>query len=113
MKQDINTPLGERKFPRRTFKKKAGVLCSGTYFVTQGIDLGEGGISFISDMVMKTGEPSLVSFQIPSGDFVFVRAKVNTIHPNKSEKNFRYGLAFDGLSFPHRRQIRLYVSGRV
>lgn len=105
--------ITERKYPRRAFEKRLGVLCAGDYFTVESVDLGEGGVSFISDRAMSLGEHSLISFQIPSGEFVFVRAAVNTIHPNKALKNNRYGVIFEGLSFPRRRQIRLFVSGRV
>ncbi len=103
--------IKERKFPRRSFQKKIGILCAGEYFLGQAVDLGEGGISFLTDRVMNQDQGAIISFQIPSGDFVFVKSSVNTTH--RIENHFRVGMAFHSLDFSCRRQIRLYVSGRV
>lgn len=100
-----------RKFPRRILKQKVGILCRGKYFLASSGELGEGGMSVLSDLVLDLDSLLVISFQIPSGEFVSVRAAVKSAaRSGVSEMN--YGVAFEALQFGHRRQIRSYVSAR-
>lgn len=75
-------------------------------------EIGEGGISVETDMVMTEGEPLVISFQIPGGSFVSLRGEVRST--NKAEKPGAviHGLAFEHIDFALKRQIRSYVSSR-
>jgi hypothetical protein len=88
-----------------------GVLFKGQYFLAQAGEIGEGGISIKTDMVMTETEPVMVSFQIPSGAFVCLRAEIRSTQKSEGETVI-HGLAFSGVQFAVKRQIRSYVSSR-
>lgn len=100
-----------RKFPRRILKKKVGVLLQGHYLVCESGEIGEGGMALHSDMVFAEGQSMVVSFQIPMGDFVSLRAEVKSIRKGKNE--CVHGLNFSNITFSHKRQIRSFVSSRT
>ncbi len=99
-------------FPRRSFKKQMGVLCDGVYFVCQGIQVGEGGMSFLSDYVFTEGHRIVVSFHIPGGDFVFIRAVITSSKKEPGGDQVSHAITFDDVAFSVKRQIRAYVSFR-
>lgn len=107
-----NTGLLRRKYPRREVKRLIGVLCSGQYFVAQTSELGEGGMSIVSDMVMEVGQRIVVSIHIPGGDFISLRAEVKAVHKKNSEGLVNHGVRFEQIEFKHKRQIRAFVSSR-
>ena len=100
-----------RKYPRRSLKRKVGIICRGTFFMCDSEELGEGGISIYSDTVLSDGSDLVVSFQIPGGDFVSLRAidKATT----KKQGQVTHGLALTAIQFAHKRQIRSFVSSRT
>ncbi|MFP5518830.1 MAG: PilZ domain-containing protein [Bdellovibrionia bacterium] len=102
-----------RKFPRRLFKSPVGVLSRGVYFVADAGELGEGGMSFATDMVVPEGSQIIISFQIPHGDFVCVRAIVRSLLKNERSHVMTHGVSFENLSFANKRQIRAFVSART
>lgn len=98
-----------RSYPRRLFDRPVGVLLHGEYFSARGIDIGEGGISLkVRDQIAE-GSRVVVSFQVPGGEFVFVRGVV--LQERKSGDGI-YGVEFENLLFDRRREIRTYVSDR-
>lgn len=101
-----------RQYPRRAMKRKAGVLCDGSYFVCETGEIGEGGMSIISDYVLTEGHELVVSLQIPSGDFVFLRAIVRSTRKREDSKVV-HGLSFAEIAFSIKRQIRAFVSART
>lgn len=101
-----------RQYPRRAMKRKAGVLCDGSYFVCETGEIGEGGMSIISDFVLTEGHELVVSVQIPSGDFVFLRAIVRSTRQREDHKVI-HGLSFADIEFAIKRQIRAFVSARA
>ncbi len=105
-----------RQYPRRPFNRKVGVLFKGQYFLAQAGEVGEGGMSIKTDLVLTEGEPLMVSFQIPNSGFVCLRAEVRstqkTDKPEDVEKVI-HGLAFTDIQFATKRQIRSYVSSRL
>jgi hypothetical protein len=104
-----------RNYPRRPFKRMIGVLFKGHYFLAQAGEIGEGGLSLKTDLVLTEEEPLMVSFQIPNGDFVCLRAIVkSTQKNNKPEEGATiiHGLSFSNVQFAIKRQIRSYVSSR-
>lgn len=99
-----------RKFPRRTFERKVGVLCRGAYFVARGGEIGEGGMSLQSDMVLSENSLLLISLQVPGAQMAFVKASVRTQKRTEDGEAFIYGLSFENVAFSLKREIRLYVS---
>lgn len=104
--------LFRRAFPRRAFKRSVGVLFKGAYFMAYSGEIGEGGMSVVTDMVLTENEPLVVSFQIPGGSFVSLRAEVRTIQKTEKPDTLVIGLAFTQIEFALKRQIRSFVSSR-
>jgi len=100
-----------RRFPRRDFSRKVGVLFGGRFFSCESSELGEGGLAISSDYIFDVGRQMVVSFQIPSGDFVSLRATVKSTAKHNGQ--VVHGLAFVEVPFQNRRQIRSYVSERT
>jgi hypothetical protein len=105
---------GRRKSPRRALNRKVGFLYLGDYHILQGIDVGEGGIGLIVDhknFVENTNV--LVSFQVPGGNFVFIKGTLMPHQAHKTLKNKNiYGVVFSDIEIDQRRLIRNYVTGR-
>jgi hypothetical protein len=75
--------------------------------------LGEGGITFVSDFVLSEGNEVVVSFQIPSGSFVFLRAMVISKEKTIGDSKITHGLKFTNIDFNSIRQIRTFVSALI
>lgn len=101
-----------RQYPRRTLKRKVGVLCDGIYFVCESGEIGEGGMSIISDFVLTEGHDLVVSLQVPGGDFVFLRGTVRSTQKKEGDDKVTHGLSFNHIEFAIKRQIRTFVSSR-
>lgn len=101
-----------RRYPRRTFKRKLGLLHSGKYWVGHGVEIGEGGISFMLAQSLEQGHLLVVNFQIPDGTFVSVQGEVRNIRKDSSGL-FAYGISFRTLKFEYKREIRAFVSART
>lgn len=102
-----------RKFPRKELQKSVGVLSRGSYFIAHSTDIGEGGLSIRTDMVLNEGSQVIVSFQIPGGGFVSARAEVRSTQKKEETGEVVHGLSFENISFSSKRQIRAYVSART
>lgn len=102
-----------RQYPRRAMKRKIGVLCDGTYFVCDSGEVGEGGMSILSEFVLTEGHELVVSFQVPKGDFVFLRATVRSTQKKEGDDKVTHGLSFAEIEFAIKRQIRSFVSARA
>lgn len=111
-KAEINNPLLRRKYPRRQFRRKLGVLFDGKYWMGTGLEIGEGGVSFSLGQVFEEGRSIVVNFQVPDGAFVSVQAEIKNIKKQKNGTMYSYGVNFKTLKFEHKREIRAYVSGR-
>ncbi|UYL09235.1 PilZ domain-containing protein [Bdellovibrio sp. SKB1291214] len=118
--QKINIPTIEdkpggfrRQYPRRTMKRKVGVLCDGSYFIVDSGEIGEGGMSIISEYLLNEGDEVVVSFQIPAGDFVFLRGVVRSTQKKQGDSTVTHGLSFSNVNFATKRQIRAFVSART
>lgn len=101
-----------RKYPRRALKRKMGVLCNGHYFVAESGELGEGGMSVVSEFVLQVGNKVVVSFNIPGGGFVSLRGEIKSVEKANSSGLVTHGVSFQEISFSHKRQIRTFVSSR-
>jgi hypothetical protein len=102
----------QRKYPRRSLNRMIGILCRGTYFLALAGELGEGGLSFGSEYVITEGNECLVSLQIPSGSFVFLRALVVANRKKQGDQMITHSLKFTNIDFSHKRQIRTFVSAQ-
>ncbi|MNS30811.1 PilZ domain protein [compost metagenome] len=102
-----------RQYPRRPMRRKVGVLCEGTYFVCDTGEIGEGGMSISSGIVLSEGQQVVVSLQIPAGDFVSLRGIVRSVQPQRpGDRTIVHGLSFAEIPFAIKRQIRAFVSAR-
>ena len=101
-----------RQYPRRTLKRKVGVLSSGTYFVCESGEIGEGGMSIVSDYLLNEGDEVVVSVQIPGGEFAFLRGIVRSTQKKTGDSKVTHGLSFSDIAFALKRQIRAFVSAR-
>lgn len=102
-----------RKYPRAQFKRPVAIICKGVAEVSQGVEIGEGGVSFETDLVLDAGSQVVVNFYIPKGGFFCLKAEVkNTIPKNKAShaNTTVYGLSFTEVSLSLKRQIRAYVA---
>lgn len=99
-----------RKFPRRSLSKKVGVLFDGQYIICQSGEIGEGGMSIMSDYALTEGRELVLSFQIPEGTFVTLRGTIRSV--TVSEGVAVHGIAFEQVPLAFKRQIRAFVSSR-
>lgn len=101
-----------RKYPRAHFKKPIAFICKGYAEVTNGIEIGEGGISFQTEMTLELNSAIVVNFYIPNGGFFCLRATVKNTVPGMASKpgHTVYGLNFTDVSLSLKRQIRAYVA---
>ncbi len=101
-----------RKFPRRVFKRGLGVLHRGQFHICESEEIGEGGLSFTCAEALLVDSLIVVSFRIPGGDFVSLRAQVKSARPHESGR-FVHGISFANIAFSRKRQIRSFVSERT
>lgn len=99
-----------RRYPRKEFTRKIGILFAGDYRVVQGIELSEGGLSFSSELVYSVNRECVVTFKIPAGPFISLRAF--TKHMKKIDGKIVVGVSFVMVPFSNRRQIRNFVADR-
>lgn len=108
-----NLKTVRRRFPRRNFRRGVGILIGGKYFLGTGSEIGEGGISFKSTEKLVKGALVVISFQIPDGQFVSVRAEVRNLETeNANSMEMVYGCAFENIPFERKREIRNFVTNR-
>ena len=100
----------QRKFPRRSYNRKVGLLRAGKYEVGQGLQIGEGGLQLLAHQSMEVGDLVVVTFMVPTGDMVSVQAEIRNAIPGDERGRRAYGLQFENLPFAKKRQIRFYVA---
>ncbi|MCE3010829.1 MAG: PilZ domain-containing protein [Proteobacteria bacterium] len=100
----------KRKFPRRKFPRKVGVLVNGEYLVADGVEIGEGGMSLSLGKTPAKERPFVLSFQIPGASFVSVRAELKS--ETAEGGHYLLGFSFENLKFDKKREVRTYVSSR-
>ena len=103
----------QRRYPRRAYTHEVGVLCKGVYSIARGLDLGEGGLSFSSELVFSQGMKMVLSFQVPMGSFLIVRAQVVRLQKDPDSQLMMHGCSFLNIKFEHKREIRSFVSART
>lgn len=100
-----------RKFPRRALAKKVGVLFDGKYFICSSGEIGEGGMSILSDYALTEGRELALCFQIPEGTFVTLRGTIRSV--NAKDGIVIHGISFGEVPLAFKRQIRAFVSARM
>jgi len=100
-----------RKFPRRRLHKKVGVLFDGQYLICMTGEIGEGGMSIVSEYALSEGRELVLSFQIPNGTFVTLRGLIKTVMARQGAVT--HGISFDEVPLAFKRQIRAFVSTRT
>ena len=103
--------LARRKHPRRTFKRGIGILYQGKYEVAEATEIGEGGMSFVTQMEILKGGLLVINVQIPRGSFMVAMAEAKNVTRNE-DGTFRVGCQFRKVKFENKREIRAYVSAR-
>ena len=99
----------KRKYPRKIFKKPVSYVCRGFTEVATGVEIGEGGLSFESEMALTENDQMVVNFFVPGGEFFSLRATIRSC-TKKSEGRLVYGLSFNEVGLTLKRQIRAYVA---
>ncbi len=84
----------------------------GHFLISECLEIGEGGLSFVCGKEIAAESLVVVSFRIPNGDFVSLRAQVRSVRP-AAPGGFTHGIAFTDIAFTHKRQIRSFVSERT
>ncbi len=97
-----------RKFPRKVFRKTISFISHGKSEVVEAVEIGEGGISFKSNLEFLVDQKMIVNFFLPEGDFFSVRTTLK--NAQNMSQYFVYGVSFDEVSIALKRQIRAYVA---
>ena len=100
------TQTTRRRVPRRTFEASVGVLHAGKYFIGKSLQVGEGGMSLISDF-LKPGDRVVITFQIPEGSLVCVRGLIRYL---EGADAMSVGIQFENLEFHFKRELRNFVA---
>ncbi len=107
-KESESTSVFKRKYPRKSFQKALSFMCDGAASIGNGVEIGEGGLSFSTDTKIDVNKKMIVNFFLSDKDFFSVR--VTMLNVLSSTKNFTYGASFDDVSIALKRQIRAYVA---
>lgn len=104
-----------RKYPRRTLDKKVGVVFGGKYFICETGEIGEGGMSILTEFVLGENREVVVNFQIPNGTFASLRGHIRSMVPKSGPNKdlVLHGISFDEVPLAFKRQIRAFVSART
>jgi hypothetical protein len=113
-----------RRFPRRQFSQKIGLLSAGVYKLALGIEIGEGGMRITSSEKIAAGRKVIVNFFVPNKGFVTTTAEIvhQSIEPTSGKtpgeasegtnQPFSYGMKFSKLAFESKRMIRDYIAAK-
>ncbi len=100
--------VSRRKFPRKLFRRSMSYMTAGKAEVVDGVEIGEGGISFRSNALIEFGQKLIINFFLQDGDFFSVCA---TLRSSQEVVGYTiYGISFDEVSLALKRQIRAYVA---
>ncbi len=101
--------IPQRKYPRKAFQKPVAYLCQGQSAVANGVEIGEGGLSFVCDQNISMDQNMIVNFFIPEGDFFSLQTSVRSATLQSNGKTV-YGVHFLNMNLALKRQIRAYVA---
>jgi len=102
--------IRKRRVPRRVFFRKVGLLARGSYYITEAMEVGEGGMQLMSPVPLEEGQQVVISFSIPGMDYVVTRSVVRYVKNSLSDGDVSYGVQFETIDFDSRRKIRSYVA---
>lgn len=98
----------KRKHPRKAFSKAISFMLAGRSGIGNGVEIGEGGLSFSTNTKMEVNDKLVMNFFLSDKDFFSVR--VTLLNVLNSAKTYTYGVSFDDVSIALKRQIRAYVA---
>lgn len=114
-----------RKFPRCPYLQPISVTFKSRSVIVNGEEIGEGGLSFLSDIEIPVGTQVVMNFFISNGQYYCLRGVIrnqsdsqigqNSTTPMTGKKNknaaiFRYGVNFNEVNITLKRQIRSFVA---
>ena len=115
-----------RKFPRCPYLQPICITFLSQSVLVKGEEIGEGGLSFLSNIEIPVGAHVVLNFFISNGLFYCLRGTVRnqsdsnsgqytaTPSTNKKQKKtaavFRYGVNFSEVNITLKRQIRSFVA---
>ena len=102
--------VNRRRVPRREFKSGVGILYQGHYTVGRTLQVGEGGMSLTSDIAFRELDAVILTFQVPGGSMVCVRAIVRYTKSEKTKNSSAIGFEFAQLDFHFKRELRNFVA---
>jgi len=100
--------INKRKYPRKAYSRVLSFISSGNASTGRGVEIGEGGLSFTTDMQLCVDQKMIVNFFLSEKDFFSIR--VTLLNVLNSAKTSTYGVSFDDISIALKRQIRAYVA---
>lgn len=101
-------PPTRRKYPRKAYRKTLSFICRGVSQVVEGIEIGEGGLSFKSDLVLDKEQKLVVNFFLTGAGFFSVPATLR--NTSEVSDHFIYGVSFDEVDISLKRKIRSFVA---
>mgnify|MGYP003393141737 CR=1 FL=1 len=104
--------ITKRRSPRRTLERRVGILHRGSYHAGVSLEVGEGGMLFVSEHAMQVNDQIVVTFSIPGNLLVPTRALVRYEVKN-GEHSHVYGLQFAELELHYLRIIRRFVAEKT
>ncbi len=108
---DISNYVGKRRVPRRPISCRVGLLISGTYYIANAYEIGEGGVLFDSPVELKAQQMVVVSIRVAQVIKGVMLSRVVYILPaTKDGLPTRYGVQFEQIDFDIKRQIRNFVA---
>lgn len=107
----VADPELKRKHPRKAYRKAISFMCDGKASLGSGVEIGEGGMSFVSQAKIDVDKKFIMNFFLSDRDFFSVRMTI--LNSLTSADSFSYGASFDDVSIALKRQIRAYVARTV
>lgn len=114
-----------RKFPRCPYKQPICVTFMSQSVIVSGEEIGEGGLSFTSDVQIPLGVEILINFFISNGQYYCLRGSIRnqsdrhaglnstanlTGKKNETTALYLYGVGFNEVNITLKRQIRSFVA---
>jgi c-di-GMP-binding flagellar brake protein YcgR len=74
------------------------------------MQVGEGGMSLVSEFAFRESDSVILTFQIPDGSLVCVRAQVRYTKSEEVKDDAAIGFEFAKLEFHFKRELRNFVA---
>ena len=102
----------KRRYPRRRFVHRIGVLKNGQYSVGQSVEIGEGGMRVEAGIDVKIGDILVLSFLVTGGSYIVVKSEIRFVKESTGG-GYDFGVAFLNLDFTKKRVIRDYIAAKT